>query len=288
MQTLNHSKALQAISLTITASFILAGMDSLGKILMHDFSPVQVTWARFFFHTIIVSLIFWSVGHRRFVITHAPRLQLLRGLCMVSVNSALYFAIKMISLAEATALLYLSPVLLTLLAGVVLGEKLSNRHLMAVAIGFVGVIIIIRPGFHTFEPAMGLAMVAAFLLALYFLLTRKVAGTDSAQTSLFYASVVGAVVLSAIVPSLWTPPDSRQWILLISMGALGASGHFLLIKAYTLLPASELSPWLNAQVVAATLFSLFVFQDQLGWTFFTGTALIVSAGLLLWSGWRSN
>lgn len=270
--------------LTITASFTLAGMDSLGKILMRDFSPVQVTWARFFFHIIIVSLLFTLLGNRHFAITRAPRLQLLRGLCMVSVNTSLYFAIQTISLAEATALMYLSPILLTLLAGIFLREQLLPRHWISVGIGFAGVLTIIRPGFQAVEPAMALASLSAALLALYFLLTRKVAGTDSAETSLFYASVVGAILLSTIVPIFWKTPAAAQWLLLLSMGALGAMGHFLLIKAYTLLPASELAPWLNAQVIAATLFSLFLFNDLLGWNFFLGTSLIIGAGLLLWIG----
>lgn len=279
---LNSNPAFLAILLTIAASFVLAGMDSLGKILMREFAPLQVTWARFFFHTIIVSLLFYGQGYRHFALTKAPKTQLLRGLCMVGVNATLYIAIQTVSLAEATAIMYLSPVVVTLLAGVLLGEKLMPRHLLAVSAGFAGVLIIIRPGFQSFEPLMLLALFAAFLLGLYFLLTRKVAGVDDARTSLFYASVVGAVTLSFTAPLWWETPNAAQWLLLVCMGALGAVGHFLLIRAYTLLPASELSPWLNSQVVAATLFSVFLFQDVLGWHFFVGTGLIVGAGLLLW------
>lgn len=249
---------------------------------MKDFSSFQVTWARFLFHSIIVSLIFLGQGYRDFLPTRAPKTQILRGLCMVGVNSTLYMAIKTVSLAEATALMYLSPVLVTLLAGVFLGEKIMPRHLLAVGAGFAGVLIIIRPGFQTFEPAMLLAFFASLLLALYFLLTRRVAIIDNARTSLFYTSIVGTVVLSCFIPLWWKAPGLEQWLLLVCMGALGATGHFLLIKAYTLLPASELSPWLNSQVVAATLFSMFLFHDVLGWNFFVGTGLIVGAGLLLW------
>ncbi len=248
---------------------------------MREFSTVQVTWARFLFHAIIVTLIFLAQGQRDFLLTRAPRTQLLRGMCMVGINTALYFAIQTVSLAEATALMYLAPVLVTLLAGVFLGEKISPRHLMAVAVGFAGVLVIVRPGFRAFEPEMLLAFFASLLLSLYFLLTRKVALIDTPRTSLFYTSIVGAVVLSGIVPYWWKAPDLTQWLLLIAMGALGATGHFLFIKAYTLLSASELSPWLNSQVVAATLFSVFVFQDVLGWNFFLGAGLIVGAGLLL-------
>ncbi len=257
-------------------------MDSLGKLLMREFSTFQVTWARFLFHTVIVASVFLVHGHRDFARTGAPRIQLARGLCMTGINTALYFAIQSVSLAEATALIYLSPVLVTLLAGAWLGEHVAPRHFVAVGVGFVGVLTIIQPGYHHFEPALLLALAASFLLAIYFLLTRKVAGRDSARTSLFYTSIVGAVILSAVAPLWWRTPDLWQWAQLIGMGALGATGHFLLIKAYTLLPASELSPWLNSQIIAATLFSVFLFGDVLGWNFYAGAGLIVGAGLLVW------
>lgn len=272
-----------AILLIITGSTILAGMDSLGKVLMQDFHSIQVTWARFTFHTFIVVLVFgWQSGRWKFVVTRAPKIQFLRGLCMLGVNTSLYIAIMTISLAEGTALTYLSPILVTLLAGVFLGERMLFRHVLAVIAGFLGVLIIIRPGFQVFEPAMLLALLAAFSLALYFLLTRKVAGVDGVKTSLFYASVVAALALSCVVPIWWVMPNAWQWLLFLCLGSLGAIGHFLFIKAYTLVSASELSPWLYAQVIAATLFSVFLFQDQLDVYFFMGTGLIISAGILLW------
>lgn len=278
----------RAVLLTVIACFVLAGMDSLGKVLMGEYSPLQVTWARFAFHALILVAIFTALQDRRVFRSKMPGTQLLRGLCMVAVNSSLYIAIQTVSLAEATALMYLSPVFVTLLAGFLLGESITQRHIWAVIAGFVGVLVIIRPGFQTFDPAMLFALFASFLLALYFLLTRKVAAVDSLRTSLFYTSIVGAVVLSCVMPWLWNEPTAGDWLLLFCMGALGAIGHFLLIKAYALLPASELSPWLNSQVIAATLFSVFFFQDVLNWTFYLGTGLIVGAGLILWMATRKR
>lgn len=277
-----------AVVLTIIACSVLAGMDSLGKILMDDFSTFQVTWARFTFHALILLVVFSLLGDRRVFHSEMPKIQWLRGLCMVSANTALYLSIQTISLAEGTALMYLSPVFVTLTAGLFLGEKIEGRHLLAVAAGFSGVLFIVKPGFQSFDPAMMLGLVASFTLGMYFLLTRKVAGVDSARTSLFYTSIVGALVLSVVMPFFWQKPDATQWLWLVSMGGLGAIGHFLLIKAYTILPASELSPWLNSQVVAATLFSVFLFHDALGWNFFVGTGLIVGAGVILWLGTRKG
>ncbi|MEE9304498.1 MAG: DMT family transporter [Thiotrichaceae bacterium] len=271
-----------AITLTITAASILAGMDSLGKILMQSFPLAQVAWGRFFFHAVFVIVIFGLQGHRDFLIPKAPKIQLLRGLCILGVTTSLYLSIQSISLAEATAFLYLSPVIITLLSGLFLGEVIRPAHLLSVVLGFIGVVVITKPGFQSFEPRMVFAFLSAFLLALYFLLTSKVAGIDHTRTSLFYTSVVSVVVLTLLLPIWWKTPNHTQWLLLVSMGALGAMGHFLLIKAYSLVPASVLSPYLYAQVIAATIYSLLVFNDELEWNFFVGSGFIIGAGVFLW------
>jgi drug/metabolite transporter (DMT)-like permease len=257
-------------------------MDSLGKILMSELPVQQVVWARFFFHAVFVTAIFRLQGHTDFLHPKAPIMQLLRGVCLTAVTATLYLAIKTISLAEATAFMYLSPVIITLLAGIFLGEVILFRHLFAVILGFIGVLIITKPGFREFEPAMLLAFSSSFLLALYFLLTSKVSSIDNPRTSLFYSSIIGATLLTLSAPLWWQTPDNSQWLLLILMGALGASGHFFLIKAYSLVSASALSPVLNMQIIAATAFSVFLFNDELQWNFFIGTGFIIMAGLFLW------
>lgn len=278
-----------AVSLTISACFILACMDALAKGLMPGIQPLQVTWARFTFHTLIIVVFFLVRGESYVFRSNATKTQLLRGLCVVGVNSAMYMALMTISLAEATAIMYLSPVLVTLLAGTLLGEKITRNHLIASAVGFLGVLVIIRPGLHAYQPGLVLSLVSAFALALYILLTRKVAAVDSNRTSLFYAAIVGAVLLSLIVPFFWTTPSPLQWLQLILMGLLGAIGHLLLIKAYRLQAASELSPWLNSQVVIATVFSFVFFKDSLDAFFFIGASLIIGAGLMLfWRGHRDK
>ena len=277
-----------AVLLIVSGCTILAGMDSLAKVLMQSLPPLQVTWARFTFHALIMLLLFLATGQSRQCYTHAPKTQLVRGLCMAGVNSTLYMALMTITLAEATAIMYLAPIIVTLLAGTLLGEMITRRHLVAVGLGFLGVLVIIRPGFGEFQPGLLLTLFAAFVLALYFLLTRKVSAVDSNRTSLFYSAVVGAVLLSLLMPFFWTAPSAKEWLALVLMGALGASGHILFIKAYRLQPASELSPWLNAQVLAATVFSVLWLGDSLDVYFAIGASLIVGAGLMLWWQGRSR
>lgn len=253
---------------------------------MPGLPPLQVTWARFTFHTLILAVFFLARGESHVLRSNTLKTQLLRGLCIVGVNSAMYMALMTISLAEATAIMYLAPVLVTLLASTLLGEKITRLHLIAAALGFLGVLVIIRPGVHAYQPGLVLSLVSAFTLALYILLTRKVAAFDSNRTSLFYAAIVGAVLLSLIVPFIWTTPSGLQWLQLILMGLFGAIGHLLLIKAYRLQAVSDLSPWLNSQVVVATAFSFVFFKDSLDMFIFIGASLIISAGLMLW--WRGH
>jgi drug/metabolite transporter (DMT)-like permease len=282
--SLLHDPAVVAgILATIAAGFVLAAMDSLGKWLMQTLPTQQVVWARYFFHTLLVGLVFSLQSGPAFIRPNRPVLQLLRAACLLGVTLCLYFAIRTISLADATAILFFAPVLVTLLAGAILHEKVGAPEWLAVGIGFVGVLFVVRPGFRQLDPAMLLALLGALCLAFYFVLTRALKGKDSEQTTLFHTTAFGAVGLSCLMPLWWQAPSLSQWGLLVLMGVMGASGHFLLVKAFHLAQASLLSPFLNAQLVAATLYSMLIFEDRLGSGFFIGATLIVGAGLIVWA-----
>lgn len=271
---------------TLAAGFILAAMDSLAKWLMLELPTPQVVWARYFFHTLIVGIIFTVQSGTGFMRAKSPLLQQLRAVCLLSVTLCLYFAIRSISLANATAILFFAPVLVTLLAGLFLRERVGGHEWFAVIIGFIGVLLIVRPGFQTLQPAMLLAMLAAVSLAFYFLLTRALRGRDSEQTTLFHTTAAGAIILSLLLPFWWVNPSPAQWGYLVMTGVMGASGHFLLVKAFHLAPAPVLSPFLNGQLVAAVIYSMLFFNDRLGFGFFLGASLIVGAGLIVWAQQR--
>ncbi|MET0026602.1 MAG: DMT family transporter [Candidatus Thiodiazotropha sp.] len=267
----------------ITASVLLAIMDGIGKWLMRDLPMPQVVWARYFFHTLMVGAVFSLRGGFSFVHTRRPWLQLVRASCLMGVTLCLYWAIQSVSLADATAIVFFAPVLVTLLAGVLLKEPVGVPEWLAVGLGFVGVLFIVRPGFREADPALLLACVAAICLACYFVMTRALKGYDSEQTTLFHTTLTGAVVLTLLLPLWWQTPSGLQWVFLMIMGVLGATGHFLLVKAFHLASASRLSPYLNAQLVAAAVISMLVFDDTLEWPFYLGSFLIVGAGLLVWA-----
>lgn len=271
------------ISSTITASILLAGMDGLGKWLMQDLAMPQVVWARYFFHTLIVGMLFSSSQGFSFIRPNRPWTQLLRAVCLMAVTLSLYRAIQSISLADATSIVFFAPVLLTLLAGWFLKEKVTAIDWAAVGLGFIGVLFIVRPGFRDPDPALLLACLAAVCLAFYFVLTRALKGHDSEQTTLFHTTLAGALILTLLQPIWWQQPTFTQWVCLIATGVLGATGHFLLVKAFHMASASLLSPYLNAQIIAAALVSLIFFDDTLKWPFYFGSSLIVAAGLLVWA-----
>jgi drug/metabolite transporter (DMT)-like permease len=257
-------------------------MDGVGKWLMQDLSMPQVVWARYFFHTIMVGAVFSLRGGFGFIRPRRPGLQLIRAACLMGVTLSLYWAIQRVSLADATAILFIAPVLVTLLAGILLKEPVGIPEWLAVGLGFTGVLFIVRPGFREPEPALLLACLAAISLSFYFVLTRVLKGYDSEQTTLFHTTLTGAVILTLLLPLWWQSPSPVQWFLLVIMGVLGASGHFLLVKAFHLASASLLSPYLNAQLVVTAFISWMFFNDVLGWPFFLGSSLIVGAGLMVW------
>ncbi len=281
MQATN-SRPWQAILLVIFAGFTLAGMDAIGKQMVTELHPVQVTWARFLFHTLIVGFIFRLNYGWRFAVARRTGLQMIRALFLMGITISLYSALQFIQLSDALAIMFFGPVIVTLLAGLILGEKVRAVHYVAAVMGCVGALIIIQPGFGHTHPAMLLALLAASCYALYLLMTRLLRDKDNENTTLFHSTLVGSVVMSLLVPFWWTQPSNAQWFYLVLMGCLGASGHFMLVKAFHLAEASALSPFLNAHLVAATLYSVLFFNDTLEWTFLLGAGIIVAAGLLLW------
>jgi drug/metabolite transporter (DMT)-like permease len=279
-----HDPAVVAgILATIAACFVLAAMDALAKWLMYSLPTQQVVWARYFFHTLIVGVVFTLQSGPGFIRAKSPALQLLRAACLLGVTLCLYFAIRTISLADATAILFFAPVLVTLLAGAILHEKVGVPEWLAVGIGFLGVLFVVQPGFREIDVAMLLALFGALCLAFYFVLTRVLKGRDSEQTTLFHSTVLGALGLSCLMPLWWQTPTLSQWGFLVLMGVLGAAGHFLLVKAFHLAQAPVLSPFLNAQLVAAALYSMLFFDDRLDSGFVIGAVLIVGAGLIVWA-----
>lgn len=266
----------------LATMFCFITLDAIMKHLMETYSLVQVTWGRFFFATIIAAL---ACGPRirQLAVTHHPKFQLSRSVLLMSTTAMFNAGIRTTPLATGTTIMFLSPILVTLLSIPLLGEKVGLRRWMGIILGFIGAMIVVRPWA---EDLGGLGygvlflLVAALLNANYQIITRKVR-EDDPLTSLLYTAAAGAVVISLIVPWFWTWPSLSGWLLLIASGVAGGAGHLCLIRAFQLAPASVVAPFSYSSLVWAVIFGLAIWGDWPDLWTWTGAALIIGSGLYI-------
>ncbi|HEY9079536.1 DMT family transporter [Magnetovibrio sp.] len=278
-----HIAPALAISMIIVTGAMLAGMDVTAKYLALELPVLVVLWARYFFHTAITFTVY-AAKRRSFQFLRArrPGLQLIRAASLFGATSFMYVAITLMPLGDAAAIQFMAPVLVTLLSGLFLGEHVGPRRLIAVAVAFGGVVLVARPGSDVLGWTALLPMVTAVLLAIYMVMTRVIRTKDNPDSTTFYSTAVGALILSAIVPFYWQDFTPAQWGLMLTMGLAGAGGHFLLVKAFHSAEASMLAPFTYSQVVAAIIWGFLVFGDVPSvWTT-CGATLIVGSGIYVW------
>ncbi len=270
------------IVLTLLAGVLFAGMDALGKHLTGLVPVLQVVWGRYFFQTLFVSGYLAATSGTSFLKPRRPVLQVLRGFAILAATICMYEALAFVPLADATAVLFFAPILVTLFSVAFLGERIGIHRIAAVLAGFGGMLLILRPGFSDIHPALVLVLVAAVFNATYLLLTRRLAGTEDAAATQFNTTAVGAAVMTLVVLPTWETPSPLGFALLAAAGGAGSLGHFILVKAFASAPASLLSPFLYSQVIAAGLLSVLLFGDALRATTLVGTAILVLSGLYIW------
>ncbi len=264
----------------LLAALMSALVEAGGKYLVADYSVAQVVWARYAFHAVLLAL---YLGPRlpRVAATRQPLLQISRSVLILS-STAFYIAgVRFMPLADASALVICAPVLFTALSVPLLKERVGLRRWMGVAAGFVGALIIIRPGFGMAHPAAVLPFAAAITLALYQIATRKAGRTDSTMTSLFHTAATGAILISLVVPFHWKTPDLEGWLLMALLGVLGGAAHFALIKALEVASAGTVSPFRYTSLIWAGVLGFVIFGDLPdSWTL-TGAAVITVSGLYI-------
>jgi drug/metabolite transporter (DMT)-like permease len=277
VQTLKRGST-SGILFMIAATQVVPLMDGFAKYLSPRYSAWQLTWARFFVHLLVLAPVVLLKFGPRDLWPQKPMVQLARG-AFLAVATVLFFAaIATIPIADALALLFGYPLLVTVLSPLVLGEKVAARSWVAVAIGFVGILVILRPGFVALEWGSLLSIAAGGAYAAYFLATRRVSGTAHPLVTLAYTGVPGAIGLSIVAPAYWVPPRLEDLPLLAGIGLSAGLGHFLLILAFERAPASVLAPLGYAEIVMATAIGYFVFGDFPDrWTWI-GIAIVVASG----------
>src|SRR5258705_8570612 len=273
---------LTGIALMCGAVACFAMLDTTAKYLNLYRSTLQVVGARYpgaFLFPFIVSNPWPRPGLTR---TNRPALQIARSVLLLASTLCNFLALRYLQLAEAIALVFSTPFFVAALSGPVLGEWVHWRRWTAIAVGFLGVLVVTRPGLGAIHPAALLSAAGALCYAVYALMTRILARSDSNQTTLFYSNLVGAVVMLPIAAAVWTPPDSLLiGALMVAAGALASIGHYLLIVAHRLAPASVLSPFMYSQLAWTVTLGYVIFADIPNpWTL-AGAGIVVASGLYL-------
>ena len=266
----------------ITGAF-LAGMDAMAKYVSLQLPVIMALWGRYFFHTVITFTYFShdtrSLGFLR---AKRPDLQFYRAGCLFGATFFLYISLQYMPLADAAAIQFLAPVLVTAFSGVFLGEHVGPRRWAAVVLGFIGVLLVTRPGSGVFGWIALLPLITAFSLGGYFIMTRIMRDKDNPATTTFYTTALGAAVLSVAVFFYWETPSAFQWLLLAGMGTCGAIGHFMLVKAFHSAEASMLSPFTYSHVVFAILWGFLAFGDVPSLWTISGASVVIGSGLYIW------
>lgn len=262
------------------AMLILVGMDAIAKHLAQLFPVSEVVWARFTFHLLFMVPL---LGRRLplIVMTRSPRFQFLRGAAILLASGAMVTGLRYIPLAETNVLFASSPLIVTALSVPLLKERVGPRQWIGVIVGFVGVLLIMRPGFAAVHPAAILVLLGAVFYAISQIAARRLGQVDDPRTTVLYTALVCFVVMSAIVPFVWVAPRPIDWAVMAATGFLSMTGHLAAAKAFQLAPAATVSPFNYSGMVWAVLFGFVGFGDLPDeWTVI-GALVIVASSLYI-------
>ena len=270
---------MKAIILNISAWIMLPFMDAIAKYLSSELPFFQITWARYFFTVFLVLPFMFFFFKDQLKWTENPKLQLYRGLTLFFANICFFYSISIISMAKALTLAFVAPLITTSMSPFFLGEKVGIRRWSAVIVGFIGILVVIRPGFIEFNLASFAAIGTGFFYGIYLIITRKLHSSDNPLLTLLLTGAVGAFIGSFIVPVVWVNPTLVQWSWLILMGLFACLGHILLIYSLKYADASKLAPFGYIEIVPNIILGYYFFNDFLDLWSFLGLFIIIFSGL---------
>lgn len=275
---------LMAIGLMCVAISLFSGLDASAKYLTTrtGLPMVEIVWARFVGQFLLMLPILGALAPAALLSTRKLKFELLRSLLMVTTTACNFLALQHLRLDQTVTVAFLAPLLVALLAGPLLGEWVGWRRLAAILVGFLGILIVVRPGFAGLHPAFAFAFGGMLAYSLFMLLTRYLAAYDAPIVMLFYSILLGTFALAPFALLQWVWPASvSQWLLLLALGSLGGFGHYLFIHAYRLAPVSIVAPFLYLQLLTMVAFGYAVFGDVPdAWTL-AGSAVIIGSGIYL-------
>ena len=272
---------MKAIVFNISAWVILPFMDAIAKFLSSDLSFFQITWARYFFTVLFTFPFMFFFFKNQIRLSENFKLQIFRGLTLLCANICFFYSISVISMAKALTLAFVAPLITTALSPIFLQEKVGFRRWAAVFVGFIGTLVIIRPGFIELNLASIAAIGTGFFYGIYLIITRKLHSTDSPLLTLLLTGVVGAVIASFFVPFVWIAPTIEQWSWMALMGLFACLGHIFLILSLKYADASKLAPFSYFEIITNIIIGYYFFSDfPDNWTFL-GLFVIVISGIYI-------
>ena len=267
------------IALAVIAMVCFAALDTITKYVSASVPLFMAIWFRYTVQAVLTTAVVLPLRGRAALRTAHPKFQVLRGVLLLSTSLLAYLGLKFMPVGEFTALVMIAPLIITLLAATMLGEKVSPLRWALVTGGFTGTLIIIQPGHDVFEWHTLLPVALAFLVAWYQTLTSKLAKTEDPATMHLYTGWVGALIAALGLPFVWqSMPSLALWGLMALLGVLSAVGHFLLILAYQRSPAATLTPYLYTQIGFAMMGGWLVFSHVPDGFALMGMTLIAICG----------
>ena len=272
---------MKAITFNLLAWVMLTIMDGFAKYLSSDLPVLQITWARYFFTVAFTLPIMFFFFRKNLVWTDKPKLQLIRGLILLTANVCFFYSISIISLAKALTLAFIAPLIVTAFSPIFLGEKVGFRRWSAVIIGFIGSMVVIRPGFVEINLASLAALGTGVMYGFYLIITRKLSSSDNPLLTLLLTGVVGAIIISFIMPFVWIKPTLNQWSMMAAIGIFACVGHLFIILSLKYADASKLAPFSYFEIVTNIIIGYYFFSDFPDkWTFL-GLFIIILSGIYI-------
>lgn len=269
------------IMLMIATTFVFAMQDGISQHLAREYNTLMIIMIRYWFFAAFVIAVASRAkgGLRNAVRTEQPKLQIFRGILLAAEIVVAVQGFVYLGLIESHAVFACYPLLIAAFSGPVLGEAVGWKRWAAIGVGFVGIVIILQPGFGVFSPYALIPFASATMFALYGLLTRYVARKDKAETSFFWTGVSGMVFMTIVGITQWEPMQGNDWYWMATLCVSGALGHYLLIKTYEVAEASAVQPFAYLQLVFASALGMVVFGEVLRLNVAIGAGLIIAAGI---------
>jgi drug/metabolite transporter (DMT)-like permease len=273
---------LAGIGLMVAALMCFSCLDAAAKWVGPQVGVLQTSFFRYAVSVALVSLFINGWTMPGVTVSAKPWMQWVRSLLLLGSTVLNFLALQHLQLAESLSIIFLTPLLVALLSGPILGEWVGPRRMAAIAVGFVGVLIVTRPGTGAMHPAALFSVAGTFCYAFYAILTRILSVHDRPATTMFYSGLAGLFLLAPVLPFVWRTPDGwLVWAALLLLGVAGGVGHWLLILAHRLAPASTLSPFIYTQLIWMLALGYLIFGDLPDRYTLLGAAVVTASGLYL-------